>query len=78
MREGWIKIRVTGEERQRLEEGAALHQARTLSAFIRRAVDSAITQRPLLTPAEIDQLDGTREQLRMAGVNASVKVNLVS
>jgi len=69
LREGWIKVRVTGEERQRLEDGAAQHQAKTLSAFIRRAIDSAIIQKPLLTPAEIDQLDGTREQLRMAGVN---------
>lgn len=69
MRDRWLKIRLNESEHDRLRQLAAEHRCRSVSDLVRRAIEGAATRQPLLTPNEIDQLDRTREQLRMAGVN---------
>src|ERR1700737_2944108 len=53
-------IRLTEEELQQWEEGAR-RLGTTASALVRRAVNAALTQQPLLSPAEREELYQARE-----------------
>jgi hypothetical protein len=68
MPQPWRKFRVTPEEDQRLQEGAARYET-SVSGFIRRAVRAALTQQPLLSPNELSTIDMARDQFRRAAVN---------
>jgi hypothetical protein len=61
-------IRLNEDELQQWEEGAR-RLGTTASALVRRAVNAAITQQPLLSPAEREELYQAREAFRRAGVN---------
>lgn len=64
-REKVKRIRLSGDELQRWEEGAR-RLGTTVSALVRRAVRAALTQQPLLSLEELYQ---AREAFRRAGVN---------
>lgn len=61
-------IRLDEDELQRWQEGARC-LGTSVSALVRRSVDAALTQKPLLSPAERDELFQAHEAFRRAGVN---------
>jgi hypothetical protein len=64
----WRKLRVTPDEDAALEAAAERFQS-TVSGVIRRAVQALMTQRPVLSAKEFDELYQAREQFRKAGYN---------
>jgi len=68
MREQVFKFRVSEEEREALAEGAARYGV-TPTTFIRRAIDAAVTQQPVLSRDERVAIDTSREQFRRAAQN---------
>jgi DNA-binding transcriptional regulator YdaS (Cro superfamily) len=61
-------IRLSEDELQQWEEGAR-RLGTTASALVRRAVNAALSQQPLLSPAEREELYQAREAFRRAAVN---------
>jgi hypothetical protein len=68
MKDERLWIRLTREDAERYR-AAAQGLGATLSHFMRRAMDAAVKQKPILTPVEVEAFDGIREQLRRAGYN---------
>ncbi len=65
MRRKRFEVRLTDEERAALEAGAERYQT-TVTGLIRKAVKSVLSQRPVLAPAEFDELYKARELFRPA------------
>jgi mobilization protein NikA len=68
MRDQIFKFRVSEEERAALMEGAARYGV-TPTTFIRRAIDAAVTQQPVLSLDERIAIDTSRDQFRRAAQN---------
>ena len=68
MAKTWRKFRVTPDEDAELA-AVAKRFGTTVAGFIRKAVRSAVSQLPVLSPAEFDELYRAREQFRRAGYN---------
>jgi hypothetical protein len=63
-----FNMRLLPAEAEKLAEGAARFRT-TESGFVRRAIAAALADRQLLSPAELDELEQLREQVRRVGVN---------
>jgi hypothetical protein len=61
-------LRLSPEEDQAWREGAK-HYRTTVTGFVRKAVRSVLSQRPVLSPTELDEIYKAREQFRRAGYN---------
>lgn len=61
-------LRLTPEEDRAWREGARRYGT-TVTGLIRKAVRSVLAQRPVLAPAELDEIYKAREQFRRAGYN---------
>lgn len=61
-------LRLTAEEDRAWRDGAKQYRT-TVTGFIRKAVRSVLSQRPVLSPAELDELYKAREEFRRAGYN---------
>lgn len=72
-----LKIRVTPTRKALWLAAAKRHDMPSLSAFLRMAADRAMNAQPVYHPAELQQLDQVREQLRAAGVNLNVLLRLL-
>jgi hypothetical protein len=68
MAKTWRKFRVSPAEDAELEAAAKRFQS-SVSGVIRRAVHALMTQQPVLSPTEFDELYRAREQFRKAGYN---------
>jgi hypothetical protein len=68
MAKTWRKFRVSPAEDAELEAAAERFQS-SVSGVIRRAVQAMVTQQPVLSPTEFDELYRAREQFRKAGAN---------
>jgi len=76
MRRKRFEVRLTDEERAALEAGAERYQT-TVTGLIRKAVKSVLSQRPVLAPAEFDELYKARELFRQAGNNLNTLLRQV-
>ena len=63
-----FELRLTNEERAALDGGVARFGG-SPTTFIRRAINAALSQRPLLTSHELAEIQQAREAFRRAGVN---------
>lgn len=68
MRDQMFKFRVSEAERAALAEGAARYGV-TPTSFIRRAINAAVAQQPVLSVDERVAIDTSREQFRRAAQN---------
>lgn len=68
MRTSYFQIRLTPEERADIGAGAQRFGT-SVTGFVRKAVKSALTQKPALLPEERASLDTTRDQFRRAADN---------
>jgi hypothetical protein len=68
MRQQVFKFRVSEEERAALAQGAARYGV-TPTAFVRRAIDAAVNQQPVLSRNERVAIDTSRDQFRRAAQN---------
>src|ERR1700676_2137657 len=68
MRDQVFKFRVREEEREALAKGAARYGV-TPTAFVRRAINAAVTQQPVLSRDERVAIDTSRDQFRRAAQN---------
>jgi hypothetical protein len=68
-----IQVRAPGV-RKRLWQAAAANEGLTLSAYVTRAVQSAVNGKPFLTADDLDALDEVRTELRRQGQNLNAMV----
>src|SRR5690242_7060430 len=68
MREKVFKFRLSEGEKAALAEGAARYGV-TPTSFVRRAINAAVTQQPVLSLDERVAIDTSREQFRRAAQN---------
>jgi hypothetical protein len=63
-----FELRLSSEERSAIDAAVARFGG-TPTTFIRRAVTAALSQQPLLSPIELDEIGRARDAFRRAGIN---------